>query len=85
MTSASQHDPYQSLRVRDFRLLLLGNSIATFGEQMLTLALGWELYLRTGSAFLLGMVGLAEIFPHCSFRSTRARLPTATIASASSS
>ncbi|HEU4782436.1 MAG TPA: MFS transporter [Ktedonobacterales bacterium] len=63
MTSASQHDPYQSLRVRDFRLLLLGNSIATFGEQMLTLALGWELYLRTGSAFLLGMVGLAEIFP----------------------
>lgn len=63
MTIASQHDPYQSLRVRDFRLLLLGNSIATFGEQMLTLALGWELYLRTGSAFLLGMVGLAEIFP----------------------
>ena len=63
MTSASQHDPYQSLRVRDFRLLLLGNSIATFGEQMLTLALGWELYLRTNSAFLLGMVGLAEIFP----------------------
>jgi MFS family permease len=63
VTSASQHDPYQSLRVRDFRLLLLGNSIATFGEQMLTLALGWELYLRTGSAFLLGMVGLAEIFP----------------------
>jgi MFS family permease len=63
VTSASQHDPYQSLRVRDFRLLLLGNSIATFGEQMLTLALGWELYLRTNSAFLLGMVGLAEIFP----------------------
>jgi MFS family permease len=63
VTIASQHDPYQSLRVRDFRLLLLGNSIATFGEQMLTLALGWELYLRTGSAFLLGMVGLAEIFP----------------------
>ena len=63
MTSASQHDPYQSLRVRDFRLLLLGNSIATFGEQMLTLALGWELYLRTNSAFLLGMVGLAEILP----------------------
>ena len=63
MTSASLHDPYQSLRVRDFRLLLLGNSIATFGEQMLTLALGWELYLRTNSAFLLGMVGLAEIFP----------------------
>ncbi len=63
MTSASQHDPYQSLRVRDYRLLLLGNFIATFGEQMLTLALGWELYLRTNSAFLLGMVGLAEIFP----------------------
>jgi MFS family permease len=63
VTIASQHDPYQSLRVRDYRLLLLGNFIATFGEQMLTLALGWELYQRTHSAFLLGMVGLAEIFP----------------------
>ncbi|MGB8214393.1 MAG: MFS transporter [Anaerolineales bacterium] len=56
-------DTYRSLRFRDYRLLLLGNFIAALGEQMLTLAIGWELYERTNSAFLLGMVGLVQIAP----------------------
>lgn len=59
----TEHDPYQSLRFRDYRLLLSGNFIASMGEQMLTLAIGWELYERTNSAFLLGMVGLVQVFP----------------------
>ncbi len=57
------HDPYQSLRLRDYRLLLIGNFIAAIGEQMLTVAIGWELYERTGSALALGLVGLAEVLP----------------------
>ena len=57
------HDPYQSLRFRDYRSLLIGNFIASLGEQMLTIAVGWELYERTNSAFLLGLVGLAEVSP----------------------
>lgn len=61
--SITAHDPYQSLRIRDYRLLLIGNFIAAMGEQMLTIAIGWELYERTNSAFLLGMVGLVQIFP----------------------
>lgn len=63
MSTRNRHDPYQSLRFRDYRLLLLGNFIASLGEQMLTLALGWELYERTHSAFLLGMVGLVQVVP----------------------
>lgn len=63
MTNPTSHDPYQSLRFRDFRLLLIGNFIASLGEQMLSVAIGWEIYERTNSAFLLGMVGLAEVFP----------------------
>lgn len=63
MSKHTKHDPYQSLRFRDYRLLLIGNFIASLGEQMLTLAIGWELYERTNSAFILGMVGLAQIFP----------------------
>ena len=35
-----RHDPYLALRYRDFRLLLLGVYIGTFGQQMLTVALG---------------------------------------------
>ena len=67
MNNATKHDPYQALRSRDFRLLLVGNFVATLGEQMLTVAIGWELYERTGSAFLLGLVGLAEVMPSLLF------------------
>jgi MFS family permease len=63
MSEHNTHDPYQSLRLRDYRLLLIGNFIAAMGEQMLTIAIGWELYERTSSAFLLGMVGLVQVFP----------------------
>jgi MFS family permease len=63
MHNNALHDPYQSLRIRDYSLLLIGNFIAAMGEQMLTTAIGWELYERTNSAFLLGMVGLVQIFP----------------------
>jgi MFS family permease len=57
------HDPYRALRFRDFRLLVTGAFIATIGEQMVTVAIGWELYNRTGSALALGGVGLVQVLP----------------------
>ena len=57
------HDPYLALRSRDFRLLLIGRFIATLGEQMVNIAIGWELYERTHSALSLGLVGLVQIIP----------------------
>jgi MFS family permease len=57
------HDAYGSLRYRDFRLLLIGVLVAQLGQQMVTVALGWELYNRTGSALALGGVGLAQVIP----------------------
>lgn len=57
------HDPYSALRFRDYRLLLIGVFIGSFGQQMLSVALGWELYTRTGSALVLGGVGLAQVIP----------------------
>src|SRR5690349_17428447 len=59
----SDHDPYRALRFRDFRLLFSGLFIAVMGEQMLNVAIGWELYERTGSALALGIVGLVQIVP----------------------
>lgn len=61
------HDPYQALRFRDFRLLLLGVFMNIFGPQMLSVALGWELFNRTGSALALGGVGLALVIPIIAF------------------
>lgn len=61
--ASARHDPYVALRQRDYRLLLSGAFVATFGQQMLSVALGWELYNRTGSALALGLVGLAQAIP----------------------
>lgn len=57
------HDPYAVLRNRDFLLYLVGRLIAAFGQQMLTVAVGWELYERTKSPLNLGLVGLTQMIP----------------------
>lgn len=60
-TPAAPPDPYAVFRIRDFRLYLTGRLVAVLGQQMLTVAVGWELYERTGSALALGFVGLSEM------------------------
>jgi MFS family permease len=62
-TSESGHDPYAALRFRDFRFLLAGRFITAFGNQMLSFAIGWELWLRTHSELALGLVGLVQVIP----------------------
>ena len=62
-TGCDDHDPYAALRLRDFRLLLIGRFITSFGSEMLTFAIAWELWVRTQSAFSLGMVGLVQVLP----------------------
>ena len=57
----SPPDHYAVFRLRDFRLYLTGRLFAVFGQQMLTVAVGWELYERTHSPLALGLVGLAEM------------------------
>ena len=54
-------DPYAVFRVRDFRFYLIGRLVAVLGQQMLTVAVGWELYERTRSPLALGIVGLTEM------------------------
>ncbi len=60
---ASAHDPYAVLRNRDLLLYLIGRFIASLGQAMLTVAVGWELYERTHSALNLGLVGLTQMAP----------------------
>ena len=56
-------DGYAVLRNRDFLLYLIGRFVASLGQQMLTVAVGWELYERTNSALALGLVGLTQMVP----------------------
>jgi len=61
--SAARADAYAALRFRDFRSFVIGYFLVTMGTQMQTVAVGWYLYERTGSALALGGVGLAQVLP----------------------
>lgn len=61
--SRAERDPYAALRHFDFRTLIIGRFIAQLGEAMVSVAIGYELYLRTRDPFLLGLVGLVQVVP----------------------
>ena len=56
-------DRYAVLRVRDFKVYLVARFIVSFAQQMLGVAVGWELFDRTHSALALALVGLTQITP----------------------
>src|SRR5262245_41743392 len=62
-SDSEKRDAYAALRVRDFRLFLSGHLLSVLGVQMQTTAVGWQLYIKTDSEFVLGMVGLIQIIP----------------------
>jgi hypothetical protein len=41
----------------------MGRGAAVLGTQIVSLAVRWELYERTGNPWMLGLVGLAEVLP----------------------
>ena len=60
-------DVYAPFQFRDYRLLLLGTFLSSFGLQMLSLAVSWDLYLATRSAIVLGNVGFVQVAPFLIF------------------
>ena len=61
--STIKHDPYAALHQRDFRLFLIGHVLSVLGVQMQNVAVGWQLYDKTNSAWPLAMVGLIQATP----------------------
>jgi MFS family permease len=85
--NAPRHDPYAALRFRDFCFYLVGWVVSVCGSQILEVAVGWDLYQRTGSAMTLGWVGLVSAAPiilfalpagHLADRMDRRRIMVAT-------
>ena len=52
-----------ALHDRNFRLLWLGVLGSGFAANMVAVAVGWQVYSINGSAFDLGLIGLAEFLP----------------------
>lgn len=60
---STHHDPYRALRSPNFLFYIIGSFIFLLGQDMMTVAIGWELYERTNSPLALGLVGLVLIIP----------------------
>ena len=57
------HDRYAAFRVRDYRLFSVVVLLSAVLQQTQAVALGWDMYDRTGSAMALGFIGLAQFVP----------------------
>ena len=63
MSSTIQAGSSDLLRNPSFLLFLLSRSFSRFSSLIAAVAIGWQVYDLTGSAFNLGMVGLVQFLP----------------------
>jgi MFS family permease len=56
-------DPISALRHGGFLLFLVGSLLSNTGNQMRTVAVGWEVYHRTREPLSLGVIGLVLAVP----------------------
>ena len=56
--------PYASLRIPDFRRLLLSHGTLTLAREAQIVVVGWQMYELTGDPLTLGLIGLAEALPY---------------------
>jgi MFS family permease len=63
MSSLIPEDSSALLKYPSFALFLLSRSFSRFCSQIAAVAIGWQVYDLTGSAFDLGMVGLVQFLP----------------------
>jgi MFS family permease len=59
--------PVSILRHRPFAFYWTARTCAAMGFQMLGVAVAWQMYALTGSAFDLGLVGLVQFLPAAAF------------------
>jgi MFS family permease len=56
--------PYASLRIPDFRKLLLANGTLTVAREAQIVVVGWQVFALTRDPLTLGLIGLAEALPY---------------------
>lgn len=58
-----KNDPFISLRITEFRNLMLGRFLFIMGLRMMGTLVGWWIYELTNEPFAIGLIGLAEVIP----------------------
>ena len=59
----ARHDPYAAFRVPGYRRYAAGYFVSVLGRAAVAAGIGYELFLRTRSATILGLVGLVGALP----------------------
>jgi MFS family permease len=63
MISPLKNNPLASVRILEFRTLLIGRFIFIMGLRMMATLVGWWIYLLTNDPFAIGLIGLSEVVP----------------------
>lgn len=61
--SQSPFPPVSPFLYRDFRIFWTGSFLSGIGTQFTTVAMAWQIYELTNSAFQIGLLGLARAVP----------------------
>ena len=56
-------DPFASVKIIEYRNLLIGRFAFIMGLRMMSTLIGWWIYLLTNDSFAIGLVGLSEVIP----------------------
>jgi len=63
ITAPQKHDPYAAFRVPVYRLYCASFVLAIIGSQTLSAAANYDVYAKTHSSLMVGMIGLANVIP----------------------
>src|ERR1044072_3655097 len=63
MDVIAKNDPFASVRIKEYRQLMMGRFIFIMGLRMLSTLVGWWIYELTHDPFAIGLIGLSEVIP----------------------
>lgn len=63
MATTTRQDPFQAVRIAEYRSLMLGRMVFIMGLRMMGTLVGWWIYNLTNDPLAIGLVGLSEVIP----------------------
>jgi MFS family permease len=63
MNPPIKYNPFASVKLIEFRHLLMGRFVFIMGLRMMATLVGWWIYLLTNDPFAIGLIGLSEVVP----------------------
>ncbi|SKA02061.1 MFS transporter [Sediminibacterium ginsengisoli] len=63
MAKAARTDPFDAVRIPEFRNLVIGRFFFIMGLRMMSTVVGWWIYQLTNAPFAIGLIGLSEVIP----------------------